>query len=65
MYVIHKSTRVPLEKSYFGPTWDQANIRDMYQEQYADKAFAESIAAILTKYNPVGFCVAKVLFEEK
>lgn len=58
-YVIHKTSRAPGDQSYSGSTWDRAGMRTRYRETYSNKAEAERIAKILTKYNPVGFVVSE------
>jgi hypothetical protein len=60
MYVIHKVTRIPTDKSYSGSTWDKANLRDRYKEQYESEEEALLLAKALEYDNPVGFAVARV-----
>jgi hypothetical protein len=57
-YVIHKTSRSPTDISYTGSTWDVGSIRRLYQDTYDDLAVAESIAAMLSMHNPVGFAVS-------
>jgi hypothetical protein len=59
-YVIHKKTHDPGSVSYAGATWDDAGIRNNYQQQYFIKEWAEQLAEKLTKFNPVGFEVTEV-----
>jgi hypothetical protein len=59
-FVIHKTSRMPTDVSYGGPTWDAADLRDIYQETYDDLAHAEWIAAKLSQHNPVGFAVSHI-----
>lgn len=56
-FVIHKSSRVPSDESYSGPTWDSAGIRDRYKPVYDNVEEAIDLAYLLTKANPVGFRV--------
>lgn len=58
MFVIHKRSRTPTGKSYMGPTWDAAGIRELYRPTYASREEAERLADRLAKHNPVGFAVA-------
>ena len=60
MYVIHKSTRVHDGVSYDGAIWDIAGIRHLRRDVYTDYKLAIKIAALLTKFNPVGFSVSKL-----
>lgn len=59
-YVIYKATRLPASISYYGPTWDKAELRHLYKEQYRDREVAERLAHVLSLHNPVGFRVAEV-----
>lgn len=59
-YVIRKRFRFPGMESYSGPTWDTAQIRDQYQDQYECYITAKSLAEKLSEHNPVGFEVAYV-----
>lgn len=58
-YVIVKWSRSPASTSYSGPTWDNAGIRAQRQANYTDKELAERHAAILSRFNPVGFTVVE------
>lgn len=59
-YVIHKSSRLPSPAgSYHGPTWTWAGIADRYRRFYEDKGEAETLAALLSAKNRVGFEVSE------
>lgn len=60
MFVIHKSSRMPTDKSYSGPTWDAGFMRDLYKEQYADFDAAKNICELLSLNNPVGFSITNL-----
>lgn len=60
-WIIHKMTRFPEKSSYSGSTWDSAGIREQWKEVYSDQEEAERLAKILTKHNPVGFEVSRIV----
>lgn len=60
MYVIYKSTRLPTDISYSGPTWDSAGIRHRYRAQYDNLNLVEEIVKILNDYNPIGFKISSL-----
>lgn len=60
MFVIHKNSRIPTDVSYSGQTWDTANLRSWYREQYYDLDVATALACLLSKYNAVGFSVKNI-----
>jgi len=59
-YVIYKGSRIPGSVSYSGPTWDRANLRHKYKEQYQEREEAKALALELSRYNPVGFDVGAI-----
>ena len=59
-YIIHKSSRALVKRTYSGPTWDVAGLRVYYREYYTDRKLATSLAYILSCSNPVGFTVSVV-----
>lgn len=57
-YLIVKNSRSVVEgKSYSGPTWDKAGLRECHQDSYNDHTEAMLIAKVLSEHNPVGFHV--------
>lgn len=59
-YVIHKTTLLPEQISYYGPTWDKAELRHLYKPQYRDRDVAERLAHVLSLHNPVAFKVSEI-----
>ena len=58
-WVIHKSSRLPEQTSYDGPTCEAAKVKG--GQIYFTKKSAEKDAKKLSKVNPVGFKVSKLL----
>ena len=65
MFVIHKSSRSAGLVSYNGPAWDNAQLRGLRQDTYKYRNVAETIALLLTQYNPVGFEVSEPMKPEE
>lgn len=63
IYIIHKKSRMPGDKSYKGPTWNKINFE--YKEYYSSFEEAEKVAKELSKHNPVGFTVHRVKVNPK
>jgi hypothetical protein len=59
-WIIVKASRTGGGRSYEGPTWDRARIREQRQAVYDDKELAEKHAKELTKFNGAGFIVEAV-----
>jgi len=58
-WVISKRSRLQTDRSYSGPTWDTAGIRNRYQKVYDDHDEAAQCASLLSAHNPVGFDVVE------
>ena len=59
-YVVHKKSRMALDKTFLSMAFYHAKIGHLYKEVYDSYDEAMVVAEKLSQYNPVGFTVSQV-----